>query len=380
MLSTSSPSERDAVLYDGQTALAHAVRLHLTDSGLVIHAENAAPEALSFAELRLGDRGVAGRVTLRHAAKPGWRLVVAGGLPSAWLKQLRRAGRPTPRRLALWGGIAAAVAAGIGVLALHGDALTRALAPLVPRALTEPLGQELATTLGAERCTGAAGQQALEALARRLSPPGGLAEPVTIRVVSKSLVNAMALPGGQIVIFSRLIDEAESPDEVAGVLAHELGHVHHLHSNQALIRQMGVGLLLQSLGGNMGALADTSLMLGHSRAAEREADAFAARQLSRAGISTGGMTAFFSRHTGKAGKEAAAEKDGAEKGGAQKNGARGSSSLKTAMENLGTYASTHPAPKDRVQRLLQSGLPASKGKPALTAAQWQALRAICNTG
>lgn len=369
MHSTSSPSERDAVLYDGQTALAREVRLHLTDSGLILHQKDALPEPLAFAELRLGDRGVAGRVTLRHLRRPGWRLAIEDGLPPHWLKQLKRAGRPAPRRLALWCGVAVAAAAGIGLLVTNGHVLTRALAPLVPESLTKPLGREMARTLGGERCTGEAGQQALMALARRLSPPDGLSGPVTIEVVRKPATNAMALPGGHVVIFSQLIEEAESPDEVAGVLAHELGHVHHLHSNQALIRHLGVGVVLQSLGGQMGALAETSLMLSNSRAAEREADAFAARQLSRAGISTRGMADFFARRQDKA--EPATTKD--------EDAAGRSSRLKTALENLGSYASTHPAPADRAERLLHQSVPANEAQPALTAAQWQALRAICNT-
>lgn len=367
MPSTSSLSERDAVLYDGQTAQAHGVSLHLTDSGLVIHFQDASPEALSFTDLRLGDRGVGGRVTLRHAEKPGWRLVITSGLPSPWLKQLRRAGRPAPRRVALWGAISVATVAGIGLLALNGDALTRALAPLVPGALTEPLGREMAATLGGAPCSGAAGQQALNKLTRLLSPPEGLSGPVAVRVVDKPIVNAMALPGGQVVIFSRLIDEAESADEVAGVLAHELGHVHHLHSNQAIIRHLGLGMMLQTLGGNMGALADTTLMLGHSRAGEREADAFAATQLSRAGISTAGMAAFFTRQKGK----------GADAPAAEGKSASDPSRLQTALERFGTYASTHPAPRGRAQQLLAAGLPAGEGRPALNPAEWEALRAIC---
>src|SRR4029077_5483171 len=68
---------------------------------------------------------------------------------------------------------------------------------------------------------------ALDTLVRRLEAAAGLPVPVRAAVVRRSEANAIALPGGRVYVFEGLIDKAETPDELAGVIAHEMGHIAH---------------------------------------------------------------------------------------------------------------------------------------------------------
>jgi len=94
--------------------------------------------------------------------------------------------------------------------------------------------------------------------------------------------NALALPGGLIIITDDLVQLAQSHDEIAGVLAHELGHVHHRHGLRGLARASGLSfVLLFVLGDGASLLNDVSafgalfMQLSYSRMFEREADAHA---------------------------------------------------------------------------------------------------------
>jgi len=99
--------------------------------------------------------------------------------------------------------------------------------------------------------------------------------------------NAFALPSGDIVVFDQLVELASSDDEVAGVIAHELGHVAHRHGVRQLIQSSLVSFVVgiyfgdvSSLAGSLGALA---LESRYSREFELEADAYAARTMIAAG-------------------------------------------------------------------------------------------------
>ena len=61
-----------------------------------------------------------------------------------------------------------------------------------------------------------------------------------ITVVKSDVVNAFALPGGYIVVFTGLMKKAESPEEVSGVLAHELNHVLQRHGLERIVKQLGL--------------------------------------------------------------------------------------------------------------------------------------------
>ena len=139
----------------------------------------------------------------------------------------------------------------------------------------------------------------LEALTRRLSPPEWPRD-VHVRVVNLEVINAFALPGGQILLSEGLLRYARSPDEVAGIIAHEMGHVLHRHATTAMIEALGVGFLFGVMLGDLGFSAvgmagEALVRLSFSREAESEADETAADLLRRAGLGTGGLADFFER-------------------------------------------------------------------------------------
>ena len=88
----------------------------------------------------------------------------------------------------------------------------------------------------------AAGQQ--DTAAGQQDTAGGAQRPttvpITVRVIPEKTVNAFAAPGGQVVLFSGLIEKAESPEEVAGVMAHEIAHAIERHPMQTMPRAAGM--------------------------------------------------------------------------------------------------------------------------------------------
>jgi Zn-dependent protease with chaperone function len=94
--------------------------------------------------------------------------------------------------------------------------------------------------------------------------------------------NAMALPGGTIIVTDALVKLSKHDDEVLAVVAHELGHVQHRHSLRLALQSIGAGAILVAVTGDIGSVTDLaaglpSLLLqsGYSRDMEREADAYA---------------------------------------------------------------------------------------------------------
>lgn len=123
-----------------------------------------------------------------------------------------------------------------------------------------------------------------------------------VTVVKSDVVNAFALPGGYVVVFTGLMKKAESPEEVAGVLAHELNHVLQRHGLERIIKQLGfvavVSIVLGNppgLGGVMKQLGVELMTLKFGRAQETEADTTGLDLLYRAKINPEGMITFFQR-------------------------------------------------------------------------------------
>ncbi len=155
-------------------------------------------------------------------------------------------------------------------------------------------------------------------------------------------------PGGRILIFRGLVDEAESPDEVAGVLAHEIGHVEHRHVMVALLRRFGIGLLVGS-GGTAAEYGQALVESRYSRGAESEADDYSIAHLKKAGISPAATAKLFAR----LGKE------------------------EPNMPGVFAYLASHPPSKERQRRFTEAARGMSATKPAWTPSEWAAIRAMC---
>jgi predicted Zn-dependent protease len=126
------------------------------------------------------------------------------------------------------------------------------------------------------------------------------------RVIDSEMANAFAIPGGFIFVHRGILERAESASELAGVLAHEIGHVVERHGLEQMAKSRNtntaVGLIYVLLGRAPGAaeqvalqVAGSAWMAKHSREAEREADRVAVLYLARAGLDPRGMPRFFQR-------------------------------------------------------------------------------------
>jgi len=126
------------------------------------------------------------------------------------------------------------------------------------------------------------GRAALEKMIKRLEGAAGLGLPLRASVVRRPEANAIALPGGQIYVFQGLIEKADNPDEVAGVIAHEIGHVAHRDNTKGMLQGAGLSFLFGMLlgdfvgGGAVVYAAKTVLQSSYSREAETAADRYGA--------------------------------------------------------------------------------------------------------
>jgi predicted Zn-dependent protease len=116
-------------------------------------------------------------------------------------------------------------------------------------------------------------------------------------------VNAFAIPGGRIYVYSGLLIEAENEAEVAGVLAHETGHVVGRHIERAMVNAYGLQALAGlALGRDPSLAAEVvtgfvaqGVLLAHGRSEETEADEYGARYAARAGYDPRALITFFQK-------------------------------------------------------------------------------------
>lgn len=127
---------------------------------------------------------------------------------------------------------------------------------------------------------------------------------IKVYVIEKDEVNAFALPGGQIVVFSGLIKEAKNAEAFSGVLAHEMAHLQLNHVMKKLLKEAGLSVLLSIATGTGGAeiAGKIAHMLSSSafdRRLEKEADLAAVNYLMNAGIDPSSFADFLYSMAGK---------------------------------------------------------------------------------
>jgi len=269
------------------------------------------------------------------------------------------------QRLAVVGFSMLAVASLVLVAWLGVPALAGRVAPLLPVAVEQRLGAavdlQVRNALDT-RHTGAAfacgsgddKAQARAALARvtqRLEAAAALPLPLTFTVVRRKEANALAIPGGQIYVFEGLIDAAENADELAAVLAHEIGHVAHRDGTRAVLQGAGLSFLFGMLlgdfvgGGAVVIAARSVLQSSYSREVEAAADTYAVGLMQKVGGNGRALAAILARI-----------------GGATEPG------MKILRD--------HPDTKARVATIERLA-PAAPGQAMLSPADWTALRGIC---
>ena len=217
-----------------------------------------------------------------------------------------RGGRAQTGRIVFW---SLAAVCSIVVLAYYGipfaaDRLAPLVSPAFERRMGEAFDTQLRSLFGGKVCSGAGGQAAFTTLVDKLTRAAGIEITLTARVLSSATPNAFALPGGKIYLLNGLLQKAQNPDEIAGVLAHELGHVKHRDHMRRLIQTGGTSFLFGLLFGDVtgaGAVIFVSRSLlnaSYSREAEQGADAFAIEVMHKLGRSPMPMGEFLFRVTG----------------------------------------------------------------------------------
>jgi len=354
---------------DGRTAARRRASVRLMRNGLQITTEGGTALWWPIREVRQTQGFYEGEVV---------RLERGGELPevflisdAAFLTNLHRlapemAARfhdPPKRWTRIWITVVAALTVvGLTVsLYLWGiPAMASLVAPRVPVTWEVRLGKTVADQLApsARRCVDPVREQAIHQIVATLasSLPGSPYQ-FQVLVVNNPSVNALAAPGGYIILFRGLLERTKSAEELAGVLAHEMQHILKRHAMRALLQQASTGLLLAALVGDASGIMAYGLEsarvlaeLRYSRQNEEEADVEGMRMLLAAGIDPAGMIAFFD-----------ILKDEEKKG------------LKRP-----TYLSSHPSTEGRMERLksLVGGAQRPSGK-LLPGYNWSDARKIC---
>lgn len=297
-------------------------------------------------------------VLVSYAHQPGATLFVPSGTFARALAEAAphlTVGAERWRHARPWV-IGAALVGIVAVLvAMGGLTPARTVAGLLPESVRIKLGEQTiaAMTKGKAQCEEPAGRAALDLMTRRLSDAAEATRPFDVVVADWGLVNAFAAPGERIVLTRGLIAQAASAEEVAGVLAHEMGHGLELHPETGFVRAIGLAAATElMLGGGGGTMANIGLVLvqiAYTRGAEADADTQAIRIMKGARVAPTGLAQFFRRMLKKEG---------------------GGKSLKVP-----DVLSTHPPSEERARRMEASAGYATT--PILSDSQWKALKAIC---
>lgn len=354
-------TEPRAVYFDGLSSRKRHVDVVLVDR-LQIVEDGRVLATWPYDDVRRAD-GPPGLMRLRAlSGAPLARLEIAdAGLKAACAARcpgLEAAGG----RQDVWRVVVLGLAASISVAAivLFGlPALADRIAPLIPQSIERRIGdlaeRQVMALSGGKTCSASDGATALAQLVGKVRGAADVAPSSPPVVVPSPVANAFALPGGKVVIFSGLLAAADSPDEIAGVLGHEFGHLKHRDGMRNLVHSGGlsflVGMLFGDLtGGSTLVVASRSVVsASYSREVEDDADAYSIATMQRLGRSPRALGNLLTRITLKHGGDAV------------------------------SWLANHPLTKDRLDHM-RAAASSMDGPPLLSPEQWTALKAICATG
>jgi Zn-dependent protease with chaperone function len=175
------------------------------------------------------------------------------------------------------------------------------LAHIVPWSWEKGLGASLESGMGPRVCRAAPqARQALDKLVKRIYPldEAEAAFPLDVAVVRNEEVNAYAALGGQLFLNDGALRQAQAPEEIAGVLAHEIGHIRRRHVMQRVLSRLltseGIKVVIGAPS-KTGDWADYFMTMGFSRDQEAEADQDALQRLQKARVDNRGLKNFLKR-------------------------------------------------------------------------------------
>jgi predicted Zn-dependent protease len=359
-----------ADFFDGESAVVRRVAVTLEPATLVLTPAEGAPLRWPLADLRkIPDQASPRALVLTSATHPLARLIL--GDPALRKEVTARApslrkGQPVRGRgrIAAWA--MAAVASVALIIFVLVPTMANQLAEILPPAGEKALGdatfEQIRSALaetgfdGLPTCESPEGRAALDRLTQRITKGVDLPYDLTVSVLDHDMVNAFALPGGHIVFFRGLLDAAKTPEEVAAVFAHELGHVVARDPARGALRTAGsigvLGLLFGDFAGGAAVLFLTERLIeaSYSQGAEEGADAFAHDRLREVDLPPAALATFFKRLRAEYGD----------------------------AEGIVAHFLSHPRLGDRIARAQAAGAGQGPTRPALTRAEWAALRAICD--
>jgi Zn-dependent protease with chaperone function len=359
------------VYYDGTTSTRHEVSVELDRVGVLVRAA----EGHLFARWRYGElehlSGPDGMLRLGRLGNPVLaRLEIRDATLAAAIDELAatvdRTGATERRgrtKVVAWSVAAVLSLVLVGIFGV--PAIADRLTPYVPAAVERKFGEAVDGQVRAMLDTGKkgeplecgqaeaekAGHAALKRLGARLEAAAGLTMPLHLAVLRKTQANAFALPGGHVYVFEGLIAKAQNVDELAGVIAHEIGHVVNRDSTRSVIQVAGLSFLFgmvlgDFVGGGAVVLASkTLLQTSYSREVERRADAYAVELTTKLGVNPRALGAILARIEGS-----------------------NHPGMKLLLD--------HPDTQDRL-KAIETAAPAKAEAALLSAAEWGALKRIC---
>lgn len=315
----------------------------------------------------LQDQAGSGGIVLSHSEFPSARLVISDKGAADMIRKVgvnlgRQDRAPgTWRKVMGWGG--AAVGSVVLLIFVIIPALSDTMAGLIPAEQEAALGRgtlrQIENLLGADEdglaCSTTAGDAALAKMTRRVLGDLDPGYDLNVQVFDNSMVNAFAVPGGNIVLFQGLIDASDTPEEVAAVLAHEIGHVVKRDPTRLALRSAGsvgiLGLMLGDFAGGalMLILAERLIAASYSQEAEAAADRFAFDRMRAAGLPVEPFAVFF-------------EKLQAEHG---------------STPSLLSHLASHPDLAARAAAARDAAQDIGDFTPVLSPSEWDALKTIC---
>jgi len=359
-----------ADFFDGGSAAARRVAVEEGQIGLHIRPAEGALLHWRWEDLRrLPDQADPARTVLVRAGDDAARLILPDGPLMAAVRSRATAldrAPPARRRGTLVGWSLAAVVSVALILNVLVPALADRLATILPPEGERVLGEATLTQIRQALdetgfrplplCVAPRGRTALDAMTARLTAGVDLPYPLTVSVLDHPMVNAFALPGGQVILFRGLFQTAGHPDEVAAVLAHEIGHVAARDPTRIALRTAGsigvLGLLLGDFAGGSLVLFMTERIIqaNYTQQAEAAADSFATALLREAGLPPSALAGMFRRMQAQGGEPPPVLR----------------------------HFLSHPGLGDRIAASEAVPAPAGALRPSLSSTDWQALGRICD--
>jgi Zn-dependent protease with chaperone function len=339
--------EFDAAYFDGRSSRRYPVRVRAQDGRLAVSGEEVALD-IPLADVRT-EPPIAGSLHVLHLpagallrtadAAAVEAVFPRGASHGRWVRKLEGRWTAALASLAFIAGFAAwTILFGVPMGAKWG-------AEKMPDALWRDMGQQSLRVLDSSFCSASMlteqRQAQVEALLKRVTKgmPDWGRYGLELRSCRTIGPNALALPDGTIVVTDELVRIAQDDEEIAAVLAHELGHLRNNHPSRMALQSAGVAAVVAvlasdavSITGLAAALPVLLLESGYSRGFEEEADGFALDRLREIGISPSRFADALQRLEDAHAKKTKARSDAASN----------------------DYLSTHPTTARRIERARQA--------------------------